>query len=240
MAVRVSLTGASVQGRDHALVHKNCQDSYAFGSEPLGSWGVVSDGCGEGRRTELGAHLTTAYLSSQLRFMTQVPAFINESLPRYLAKKLEVFYRGLIADMVKVVDLQNPQSAEKSFAFDHLLCTVLGFFVQRDFGVLFWAGDGSYMLGDEVVNIDSGNQPKYPAYAILGGSEREITFESRLFCPKDVGRIAIATDGFNVPFGEVFDKTPNALKRWMNVTQKQERAFSDDATLVAATFTNEE
>jgi len=235
MASKVVLAGASVQGRDHVVVGKNNQDSFVTGQLRDAFWGVVCDGCGEGSRSEVGAHLLTAYVNRKLLNCaeyqiepTTCTLNLMKSIVEFQHKILNFFSN----------DFLFPET-RRQFAFEHLLCTMIGFFVCGDEGVLFWAGDGSYLLGsDAPAVINDNNQPKYLAYNALRSEEP--LFQTVPFKMSEVRRIAVATDGFDVTlFNVAFDKiTPNALKRFLNM-QKSQGSFHDDATIVTAQLIEE-
>ena len=58
--------GASVVGRDHAVLGRSAQDALARGASGELAWGVVCDGCGEGPRSEVGAGLAAAFLAAEI------------------------------------------------------------------------------------------------------------------------------------------------------------------------------
>jgi serine/threonine protein phosphatase PrpC len=236
MASKVVLTGASVQGRDHGVVGKNNQDSFVFGQQVEAFWGIVADGCGEGSRSEAGAHLVTAFAHRSLLNVANYSGLSPHQVVKNLMGHIVEFQEDLLRWFTN--NSNNPETRLK-FAFEHLLCTMVGFFVRGDEGVLFWAGDGAYLLGfSEPIEITADNQPKYLAYNALR-SEAPL-FESVPFNMSEVRRIAVATDGFDMTlFNEAFDKaTSNALKRFLNM-QKTHGNFHDDATLVTAQLIEE-
>lgn len=237
MPANVQLSGASVLGRDHALVRKNCQDSFALGQQNGAVWGVVCDGCGEGDRSELGAHLTSVLLHRSFALSARFaePGCVSRVVET-ANERLYVFYSKMLQDLYPLGrwGTEAEHNDMRLFAFHHMLCTVVAFFAYGDEAVVFWAGDGSFEVNGERTTLDSGNRPKYPIYPVLKTIVPEPMFESRTLTVAPGSKIAISTDGFDAEFSDVYGKTPNALKRWMNVVQKRDRKFQDDATVVVA------
>lgn len=237
MAIKV--LGASVQGRDHVLFGRNNQDSFEIVSEVEGrACGVVCDGCGEGKRSEVGSCLSAAYVA---RWLWQDGEGVGRliDLPEIVIKRLIGFYRTLYRELYGLPE-GAPLRADTvlpRFGFEHLLTTVLGFYIRGDEGIAFAVGDGTLVVGTSVTTlVAEGNAPKYPVYSVLSGAPPQITVLS--FSTKDVDRVAVATDGFDPLFlNEAFTRNSSVqLTRWLRVAQKQHRAFSDDATIALATI----
>ena len=57
---------AATLGRDHAVLRRNRQDAAAAEAIGEAAFGVVSDGCGEGSASEVGALLTVALARAAL------------------------------------------------------------------------------------------------------------------------------------------------------------------------------
>ncbi len=226
-----ALACATVLGRDHAALRKNAQDAFAAGEVGAdAAFGVVCDGCGEGKRSEIGAGLAAAVLGAELErgLAGGVPA--GELPAMALDRLLQVF--AALADAV--ASGGGDARRRIDFVCDHLLTTVVGFCVRGREGIAFWCGDGLVALDGEVVVLDEADRPRYPAYAALGAPAARMPHGWRRFDAAAVARIAVATDGFDpelVP--SAFGRRGHALKRWMNVCSRGGH-FRDDATIVTA------
>lgn len=217
-----AMSGASALGRDHAALRRGSQDSYALGARGDAAWGVVCDGCGSGARSEVGAGLAAALLEA--------------ALDRLLARDTPILEIPALAmdEVLAVLEKIGGalgQDRSRAFVCEHLLATVVGFCVRGDEGAAFWCGDGAVVLGDEVTLLEADDRPDYPAYRLLG---RAAPVAARPFSPGTVGRIAVATDGFDPELlPDAFGRGSLALKRWMNVCCRNGH-FRDDATIVMA------
>lgn len=220
---------AQVIGRDHILRGINCQDSYAVIERDAYAIGVICDGCGEGKKSEIGATLAADYLAGKAAKLFDAGILLAD-LPGLLYPHMIDYLR----DLVQVSEPGNPFG----FICDHLLFTILGMIVTRDGGVIFAAGDGLVMIDDDVNVRDQGNQPSYIAYHLLapaGINGRELPDSFDIYAlPDDWERLVIASDGFEVDLlSDLWDIThPRGLQRRLNLWSNREHRFHDDATLI--------
>jgi len=200
----------------------------------MGAFGVVSDGCGSARHSEVGAALTAA------------------TLGRWLACGLahgltgEVAVRGALSRLVRALSAivgatmgsshWGGQEERVRFVREHLLATAVGFYATTTEVVLFCWGDGVLLVDDETWLLDRQDRPDYPAYQLLRGrspsaSPAGLPVEIRKFRTAQVRRVAVATDGFDPELlPQAFGKRDSALTRWMRV-RAQDGHFRDDATV---------
>lgn len=220
----VALAGASTLGRDHAALRRSSQDAFAYGSRGDVAWGVVSDGCGSGAHSEVGAGLAAALLNAAMeRFLITGISILE--VP-------ELAVSALVESLEKLGNAMN-EARKLELLTDHLLATVVGFCVRGDEGAAFWCGDGAVVLGEEILVLEAENAPDYPAYRLLG---RTAPVAVRPFSLGDARRVAVATDGFDCAIlTGAFGRASIPLKRWMNVRSRNGH-FRDDATIVTATL----
>ena len=181
------VAGGSVIGADHRSVLRNNQDAFALYAGDDGIVAVVTDGCSQGRFSEVGARLGAAWLSRH------VPAIARETLP---AEGIAcAATTGLIAYLGDVV---RGLSAEVDLAGainDMLLFTFVVAVVRSDRALVFGVGDGAYAVDGRTVVLDPGpdNAPPYAAYGLLGPAP-----EPRVHFTCETGALTslvIATDG---------------------------------------------
>jgi len=68
MALNFEIAGGSIAGRDHRQgVPRNRQDDFCIHASPNVVTAVVSDGCGKGSRSEVGASLAVRLMNSYLQ-----------------------------------------------------------------------------------------------------------------------------------------------------------------------------
>jgi hypothetical protein len=180
MSLGWSTGSGSVLGTAHAVLRKNRQDAARSGSFAGSAFGVVSDGCGQGRGSELGALLTVGVVAS--------------SLARDLAADvpLDALPSRALAALVSALGDVAARIGDAAFASDHLLATVVAFAARADDAIVFAAGDGVVSIDGEVRVIEQDNRPAYPAYE-LGGRRVPLAVAQ----VSGARRIAVATDGFD-------------------------------------------
>lgn len=221
----------SVIGRDHFLLAKNSQDSFVIrqieneGSELL--VGVIADGCGSARRSELGAHLVTSFLAE---------ALVRGDEPEHLGSRFEfaaISLRDFLANM------SSYWSKPAEFTREHLLATVIGFISDGKKVLIFSRGDGYVFLGETALMLDENNQPNYLAYDI-GQRGWEHHFHLMEVDLDQIGQLAIATDGFEPEMISRFwgKNHPNGVQRELNNLWRKKH-FADDATIIALELTKE-
>jgi hypothetical protein len=218
-----------VIGRDHVLGGVNCQDAYALIEREAYTIGIVCDGCGGGKRSEVGATLAANFLASRATHLLEA-GHIFADAPLLLYPQMIDFLRSMVS-------LCQPADAA-AFIHDQLLFTVLGVIVSDEGGVMFAAGDG-LIARDAVINErDEGNRPAYIAYhlfddAALNGYIMPDGFDVYPLHP-GWQRLALASDGFETELlPDVWGmQHPRGLQRKLNVWSNRERRFRDDTTII--------
>lgn len=216
-------------GRDHMLRQANRQDGVALRTVGPYTVGIITDGCGEGHASEVGATLGAQYLiqqASDLLAMGAAPAEVTETLYNRMIHFLDYLVLGM-------------QPADRTtFVQHHLLFTIVGVIASETDGVIFTAGDGLFVIDDTLTKINQDNTPGYIAYHLLdsetlGGYKPQHGFDAQPL-PADWSRVAIASDGFEP---ELLDQVwalshPRALQRKLNGWSNTDHRFRDDATII--------
>ena len=224
-----------VLGRDHLVRRRSCQDASVVGSACGWCWGVVSDGCGQGSASELGALLTTHVVSHHLEaglpslFVDagDAVARLEESAVASLVQSVAaavVDALGAVAARVAV----RESSAHRAFVHEHLLATALGYALSDTCGFAFAFGDGLLLVDDEVEAFEQDDRPLYLGYALLGRSIEPVV---RVF--GRATRVAVATDGFDASTLRTVATSERAPRRVMLALQR-DGAFDDDGAIALA------
>lgn len=183
------VAAGGVSGRSHSAAGKANQDAYALRVESYGLCGVVCDGCGSGKRSEVGASLGARIICENVLAEMNVGHSIRDekTWERIREKTLETFKTLLSA-------MGEPAA---HIVTDYFLFTVVGLALSREGAVIFGIGDGTFVLNGEMVQLGPfpGNAPPYLGYGLLGSGpsftiHRDFaleTFESAL----------VATDGLD-------------------------------------------
>jgi len=184
-------TAATIQGADHARKCLNLQDAYSLrhgflygkSKRHYGSVAVVTDGCGSGKHSEVGATLLARRLANDLFELLKRKSYALEGDERYAQEGFLNDLRGFVIDRTKamVSDTMrcagidpgvNAQPGEVlDFLNNHLLATVLFAVTLDDRTWLGSCGDGILYVevpgAPPVVDIhvaDQNNRPHYPAF----------------------------------------------------------------------------
>jgi Protein phosphatase 2C len=200
-------------GQSHQKLQYNCQDAYAMHQGDKLIVGVVADGCGAGRYSEVGARLGVQFA---LEFCKR-----NFGHGTFDAALL---LQGMFAYLHELCDLQ--QASERDlFIEEHLLFTLVGFVSTPALTHVFYAGDGYIILNDRVWNLDAGNRPSYLGRHLLG---EKISLFTDQIATADLHRLLIATDGLRdmaQPVTSLLDDDtffqderalPSTLQGWAN------------------------
>ena len=126
---RFKVQAGSVTGKDHLLRQSNCQDKFSLAEVEIKGEtylvGVVCDGCGSGRHSEIGAGLLAHFLTQEIaRQLTKgIPLeWLPDQLYRAALQYLRRIFKGICPS--------NPEHARLVLA-DFLLTTVLGFVMNE-------------------------------------------------------------------------------------------------------------
>lgn len=191
------IAGGSVPGSDHIRVGKNNHDAYFLCSGEDYAVGVVTDGCGSGKHSEVGAKIAAKILGAEL---TAVAELCNKTtcddavLERYLSRATQKVLSQLS------VLVQSFRGSYSESVKEYLLFTVLAVVMTRDSCFVVGLGDGVYAINGEVKEIGPfpNNAPPYLAYGLTGSDSVSGPFTLQLFESKpanEVQSVMIATDG---------------------------------------------
>ncbi|MEK7641649.1 MAG: protein phosphatase 2C domain-containing protein [Patescibacteria group bacterium] len=157
----------SIMGTDHRqqFVWKNNQDALVVREEGDCTIAVVSDGCGEGAYSELGARLTAHLTVNRL---AQIFATGQTVTPAVLDDLLEGLRMSLLLSLQPLA-MEMERGSRAKAVLDHFLFTLLALVVTPVTTYVIGIGDGIYAINGEVVQIGPfpENKPPYLAYGGL-------------------------------------------------------------------------
>lgn len=216
------VSAGRIIGRSHAVFRRNGQDGCGAWADGATAIGVVSDGCGEGPRSEVGSAITVAIALAELRAAVEGGEALDRMPERVVAAVVGAL--GALASRVE------RGRARETFVREHLLATLVAFVVRGDEAIVFAQGDGLAWVDGRVVDFDERNTPSYPAYA-LGGAD----LAPRVIVCRDARRVAVATDGFD-DASLVFAAGLTAGRDLTRHLTRLQRggAFDDDAAVALA------
>jgi len=219
----------SIIGRAHSQHQANCQDKFALTTEKIGEQhyliGVVADGCGSGKHSEIGAGLLANFLVRETARQLAKGTDLTE-LPNLLYPAAVCYLKRVLAGLQP----GDPANLGQTVA-DYFLATALGFVIGPEKGIIFTAGDGLLAINETVNVLDKQNYPDYLGYHLLAGSEMPMTFEVTEFEVAELERLAIWTDGLcpeHLPqtWGH---QHPRGLQRQLNLLSRS-GCLVDDTT----------
>lgn len=239
------IAGASIPGSDHTMPGKpgwkNNQDALLFYEEEDVIFGIVSDGCGSGKFSEVGAQIGVRILGK----------LINDSLSRSKKIDFDCIRMKLLGQISVLASSMGNSFSE--IINDYFLFSLVGFVITPDVTTVFYCGDGMYVINGSVTKLGPfpKNAPPYVTYSLTGNQNP--TIETVTFETKDVNSLAVGTDGTDfVPelLGElsgwlktdVLFKNPDVLRRRLaliNLEKIEEGMLTsgplkDDTTLIIA------
>ena len=238
--VKFKVHTGTIIGSEHQRRQVNNQDGFSVGEAEIRNkyywWGVVCDGCSMGRQSEVGAVLLSNYLCEEVPYLLSSGSTIPE-IPDQLFIAGLGYLRSLAAHTA-----MSGFRKQLEFIEHHLLCTVIGFVINDEKCLLFNAGDGVFIVNNNIHRIKQDNKPLYMAYHLLDKSILDLSepipfkFETSIMLVSALERIAVCSDGIE---DGIVDQLwghdhPFGLQRRLRVLRLQKKAvFSDDCTVVA-------
>lgn len=196
------IAGGSVIGRDHKLIGKSNQDAYLWQISKSVIVGIVCDGCGSAKNSEVGAKIGASIIVREIsdelvkhqtqRFGGSQKAWsiFLEQVRQNTLSQIRILARAMKGDFVDVV-------------FDWFLFSALGFVAIPEETVLFSAGDGVFAVNGKLSKIGPfpSNAPPYLCYELVKFSLAEfdskmLRFQVNILCQtKDINSLLIGSDG---------------------------------------------
>lgn len=234
-----TLNRATIIGREHEFSKKNKQDFLHTYISPELSIGVVCDGCGKSKYSEVGSALLSVFVVNLLR-NTNSAIFINvEELKNLLEYEIDLFIKRL-QDILFFEATSLPERI--SFINEFLLSTCLFCVVTKDKVIVANCGDGVMIINKQIQEIHQEGKPEYIAYKsvpkeALDQRPTELSFFSIQSFDKDmIGNIVIGTDGIQPLIDKnlvsvLYGTKKRQLQRKFNLLQ-DEGIFGDDASCI--------
>jgi hypothetical protein len=159
------IAGGSVTGRAHTLIGKTNQDACTWFRSDDCLIALVADGCGSGKRSEVGAELGARLLAWHLA--SALPAQLAAGGALDAPALWEAARHALLAELDRLVKAMGGPRAE--VVSEYFLFTLVGLCVAGEQACLFSAGDGLFALNGELCELGPfpRNEPPYLAYGLL-------------------------------------------------------------------------
>ena len=179
------LAAATVLGREHARAGRNNQDAFWARASEHGLAAVVTDGCGSGAQSELGAQLGAR------RVVEGALSLLGRQVP----VESPEFLQQLGADVLCFLQAISGELGERAIG-EALLFTVVGAVVTPEHTLVFSAGDGLWALNGDVHRLGPfpNNAPPYLAYGLL--KPGAVSLKANTLRPTaEVDSLLLGTDG---------------------------------------------
>lgn len=217
------MASGTVAGRDHMkpLAWKNGQDALCT-FDLLDQSGiaiaVVSDGCGSGENSEVGAKLASRFVANRIFFyLPRYMAGVKKGSPPAEFRYFEDVRQDLLGWMRQIAYGLDPNLYEG--ARSYCLFTLMGFIVTPHHSFIFSIGDGVYALNGDVTRLgpfdwgEKKNAPPYVSYGMFRDGQYEadprmVTFQVNEAIPTEsMDSILVGTDGV----GDFIDAARKAM-----------------------------
>jgi hypothetical protein len=177
-SINYNISGASVIGRDHLNILKNCQDSYTYQAFKDGFVGVVCDGCGTGQHSEVGSKIASSLIT---KILINTIKNCGDEAPDVLSRKnfWSVCEAGVLHNILTIAYSMGEDVA--NILSEYFLFTIVGV-IQTNDKIAFFS------LGDGFISINGENKPigpfvdNYPPYIIY----KSLEYKQRRFAPRDI------------------------------------------------------
>lgn len=170
----IALAAGSVIGRDHRIVPKNCQDGYYAQSRGSVTVGVVTDGCGSGAHTEVGAQIGARIVGE---------AVLAERAR--VSSLSEIRWDRILGDVTSTLRVLARQMGDSLNAIvnEYFLFTVVGVVMDDIEAGFFNFGDGVVLVNDQQFELGPfpNNQPPYLGYCLVGSSLQDQSLQNLTF-----------------------------------------------------------
>lgn len=157
----IALAAGSVIGRDHRIVPKNCQDGYYAESRGSTTVGIVTDGCGSGTHSEVGAQIGARLVCESVLAERERVGSLSE-----------VRWGRVVNDVTSALGVLSRQmgGSLSTVVNEYFLFTVVGVVMDEAEGMFFAFGDGVVIINQQVIELGPfpGNQPPYLGYCLVG------------------------------------------------------------------------
>lgn len=219
---KFNIASASVIGSEHVRLNLNNQDSLLVTEDRNYLMGVVSDGCGSCKHSEVGSNLIVRLVSKHISMSLRRAKICDVKQSIDYARINIVSALGNIVseladeftDLVEVKETSNGlriQYEEEiliksrvNMVSKYLLSTVVGFYMNNEYTVIFSIGDGFYAVNEEITCLETEdeakNAPAYLAYNLIPNvlenmRPEALQFSVKLFDTSYVDTLMIGTDG---------------------------------------------
>lgn len=225
-------------GRDHIIDHKNMQDALRVFHTDDFLAGIICDGSSNGNlpetHSEVGAQAAAEFMIGAIREWSSYGHLTPKVIATKLDKELQRYLQALVAPFWWL-----DEAGLADYVKRHLQFTILGFIWTPKEFVVFYVGDGTLWINDEVHHLNEGNLPAYPAYRLVPYAIPNYYEPKMSIIPisRDGGvkRFAIGSDAFKdekTRTGEIWNIERGTLQMRINIMSNIDHSFGDDVSII--------
>lgn len=193
MLNQFAVAAGSIIGRDHKRENRNNQDAFCVRRTSQALVAVACDGCGSGRFTEVGAHLTARLIANA---MLKAAASLKLESEAAFWQSVQTQALSLLADLMRHCGGSPGYVMENYF-----LSTVVAAVITPEAFCAAMIGDGVLAVNGEFYpeRVFAGNEPPYLMYGLSGKADASRwSFESLAWRrTADLESFLVGTDGAN-------------------------------------------
>ncbi len=196
----------SVIGRDHKFAGRNNQDGIYTLHDKDCFIAVVTDGCGSGSDSEIGAKLGARIIAEEFLRQEKHRSFFDIKHRVKSFVDIDAVNENIIFRLNQLlIATISRDSNVKSFVHNNFLFTAVGVCITPNITYFFNCGDGMVVINEEVHSYEpfEGNLPPYLGYQLLDKmSDCALRKASKLkithcFNTSELDSFLIATDGID-------------------------------------------
>lgn len=215
MKYQFELAGGSITGREHSRLGKNNQDAFAWYRNDHCLIAIVSDGCGSGAHSEVGAKLGVRLTIASIQQSLQED---DQSLNHQAG--WERLQNRLLAQLQRIAE-QLGGELEQTVQ-NYLLFTIVGVVITSETTTCFAVGDGVFVINGQVCHLGPfpGNAPPYLAYGLLNQPGYGFQLKPvQQFPIHDLESLLIGSDGVSDLIQVANQTLPGRSERVGSITQ---------------------
>lgn len=226
------MTYASIIGAVHEKLNYNNQDAVLVHRDKDLIIGLLSNGCGSGKYTEVGARLITNYIKNYL---------LSHDLTQ---KHWQTAFKENILSFLKNLIINQKEEEMIEFIKNYLLVGFQGFVMTSKTTTLFSCGDAVNLINDKLTLLKGVKRSKFIVRELL--IDDKVSIDWREVETQSIERLVIATNGIiylldNAPSLEdiisefvhhkTFYKSSVALQKFLQ-TEQQKGILRDDTSII--------
>lgn len=193
-----AIAGGRICGTEHIRTGRACQDAFAWQRAGACLVAVVSDGCGSGRHSEVGAILGARLWVAALADLVRSDDDSGQALDDQLATRIWPEVRRRVTTQLDALCAAMGGSRAETVS-QHFLFTLVGALVTPTHTLVYSLGDGAFAIDGQVREIGpfADNRPPYLGYDLLENRAVYPVVTHACVATEDITSVILCTDGID-------------------------------------------